>query len=110
MNWKQIGLAVLLADFLGLTGLAVYNYGYIGIFEFAFSNLIGALFMADLVISLSLILVWMSRDAKQLDISPLPYVILTFALGSAGPLLYLIRREGKVSAVERPAGTVHAIA
>ena len=33
MNAKQIGLSVLLADFLALTAYAVYQYGYIGFFE-----------------------------------------------------------------------------
>jgi hypothetical protein len=108
MNAKQIGLAVVLADFAALTGLAVYHYGYFGIFEFALSNLVGAVFMADLVIALSLFLVWMGRDAKQFDISPLPYVVLTFAFGSVGPLLYLIRREGRL-AVREPRA-VHAVA
>ena len=109
MNIKQIGLAVVLADFVALTGVTVYNYGYIGIFEAAFSSLIGAVFMADIVISLSLILIWMNRDAKQFGISTLPYVVLTFAFGSVGPLLYLIRREGRIAqtATARP---VHAVA
>ena len=31
-------------------------------------------------------------DAQQRKISPLPYLLATLALGSAGPLLYLVRR------------------
>ena len=109
MNIKQIGLAVVLADFVGLTGLTVYNYGYVGTFEAVFSSLVGVLLMTDLVIALSLFLVWMSRDAKQFDISPLPYVVLTFALGSVGPLLYLIRREGRVAAAQQPIAEVRGL-
>jgi hypothetical protein len=48
--------------------------------------------LADLLIALSLIVSWMVRDARARGVSALPYVLLTLALGSAGPLVYLIRR------------------
>jgi len=97
MNGKQIALLAVLAAFSALTALAVYEYGYIGFFDAVFSNLVGIVCMADLAIALTLVLVWMTRDAREVGISPLPYVVLTFALGSVGPLLYLIRREGKLA-------------
>lgn len=34
----------------------------------------------------------MVRDARARGVSAVPYVLLTLALGSAGPLVYLIRR------------------
>jgi hypothetical protein len=36
----------------------------------------------------------MGDDARARNTSAVPYIILTLALGSVGPLLYLIRRFG----------------
>jgi hypothetical protein len=36
----------------------------------------------------------MGDDAEQRKVSALPYLVITLALGSVGPLLYLIRRLG----------------
>ena len=101
MNAKQIGLSVVLADFVALTGYAVYQYGYVGFFETMLSSAVGVTALADLVIALTLVLAWMVRDAKETGVSALPYVLLTLGLGSVGPLLYLIRREGRAVAAQR---------
>lgn len=93
MNWKVIGLGILLFDFLGLTTWAVYEHGLVGVLAWAFESPAAMLFAADLVIALSLILAWMVRDARERGRPVLPYVALTLALGSAGPLAYLIARE-----------------
>ena len=98
MNAKQIGLSALLLGFTALTAEAVYAHGYVGFFETMLSNLAGVTALVDLVISLSLVMVWIVRDSKETGMSPLPYIALTLALGSVGPLLYLIRREGRVAA------------
>ena len=92
MNAKQIGLSVLLADFLALTAYAVSQYGYLGFFELIGANVATITIFVDLVIALSLIIAWMVRDARARGVSPFPYVLLTLALGSVGPLVYLIRR------------------
>ena len=107
MNAKQLVLSIVLAGFATLTAVAVYDYGYIGFFEVVLSNAVGLTCLADLTIALTLFLLWMQRDAKEIGLATLPYLILTLALGSVGPLLYLIRREGKLAArtagVARPA-------
>ncbi len=92
MGWFRIVLALVLLDFLGLTGWVVYEYGYLGFFELANANWATRLLMADLVISLTLIASWMVRDAREREISCTPYLVATAFLGAAGPLLYLIRR------------------
>lgn len=101
MNGKQVLLAAVLAGFSLLTAVAVYDYGYVGLFEVGLSNLVGVLVLTDLVIALSLVMVWIAADAKERGVSPLPYLALTLAFGSVGPLLYLIRREGRLAAGER---------
>jgi hypothetical protein len=44
----------------------------------------------DLVIALSLVMVWMWRDAKNTQRNIGPWIIITLVAGSLGPLLYLI--------------------
>jgi hypothetical protein len=50
------------------------------------------------MIALTMVLVWMWRDARARGVSPLPYVLITLALGSVGPLLYLIRTASSAPA------------
>lgn len=93
MNTRQWGLTILLVGFLGFTGYTLYVHGLRGFFELATANTATLLLGTDLMIALSLVVVWMWRDARDRGISPLPYIALTLATGSAGPLFYLIRRE-----------------
>ncbi len=94
MNGRQFALSGVLAGFLGLSGYAVAVHGITGIVEVATMNALAVTLAVDLCLALTLIVVWMWRDAGARGVSPLPYVLLTLAAGSAGPLLYLIRREG----------------
>ncbi len=57
----------------------------------ASANWATRLLFVDLTISLSLIAVWMYLDSRERGKPFLPYVLVTLFLGSAGPLLYLIR-------------------
>ena len=91
MSFKRILLFVVLADFLGLTGYAVYHHGYVSFFDELLSSSVGIAAFADLTIALSLIALWMIGDARERGVSALPYLVLTLALGSVGPLLYLLR-------------------
>lgn len=99
MNKKQIALSVVLFDFAALNAYAIAQYGIVGIFERCLANAATILLFTDLLIALSLVMVWMWQDARRHDIAPLPYVLLTLGLGSVGPLLYLIRRFGRDEAL-----------
>ena len=99
MNAKQIGLAVVLADFAAYTGYVVYRHGYLEFVRVGLSNLVAIQLSLDLVIALSLVTVWMWRDARERGVSFLPYALLTATLGSIGPLLYLVRRAGSEAPV-----------
>lgn len=94
MKATQVCLEIVLLGFAGLTGYAVYEYGYVGFFATLLSNVVGLTVAVDLIIALSLVLVWMVRDARAQGMSVLPYALLTFGFGSVGPLLYLLRRRG----------------
>jgi len=95
MNTKQLGLEIVLIGFSALTAYAVYQHGYIGFFEQLFANVATITAFVDLTIALSLVIIWMWLDARDRGVSVTPYILLTFALGSVGPLLYLIRRFGQ---------------
>jgi hypothetical protein len=92
MNLKRIGLAVVLADFLAFSAYAVYQHGLVGFFQLVTANSATTLALVDLTIALTLIVGWMWRDARDRGVSVLPYALITLALGSAGPLLYLLMR------------------
>ena len=95
MNLKQLGAEVILIAFSVFTLYAVYQHGYIGIFQQALVNTATVQVFLDLTIALSLVILWIWQDAQKQDIAPLPYILLTLTLGSIGPLLYLVRRLGK---------------
>lgn len=87
---KKLGLVVVLAAFSALTVAAVVQHGYVGIFEYQFRSLAGLQVLADLGLALLLVLVWLWRDARANARNPYPWVVLTLAAGSFGPLLYLL--------------------
>lgn len=73
-----------------LTAAAVWQVGVLGIFEHQFKNFGGIQVWVDLVIALSFFMIWMWRDAKASNRNPWPWIIITLAAGSFGPLLYLL--------------------
>lgn len=86
---KLVLLAVLV-PFSALTALAVWHHGYVGIFVGQLQTWAGAQVLVDLVIALGLFVVWMWRDARSTGRNPWPWLALTLAAGSFGPLLYLL--------------------
>lgn len=94
MNTKQIGFGSVLVGFFALTMYTVYLHGYLGFFDLIMANAATITAMVDLVIALSIILVWMWQDAKERGVSIIPHILLTLTLGSVGPLLYLYQRAG----------------
>jgi hypothetical protein len=49
------------------------------------------------MIALAMISVWLYRDAKRRGKSATPYIALTLATGSLGPLLYLLAQGDRES-------------
>jgi len=92
MNRKQLALSVALIVLLAMDVYAISLYGYIGFFRMALANFAGVTAFLDLAIALILIIAWMGDDARARKVTAIPYIVLTLALGSVGPLLYLIRR------------------
>ncbi|MBU43809.1 MAG: DUF2834 domain-containing protein [Spirochaetaceae bacterium] len=87
---RKVILILVLLAFLILTGLALWQHGLIGIFEPVFQSFGAAQIFWDLVIALSLFLVWMWKDARRAGRNPWPWLLGTLATGSIAALLYLI--------------------
>jgi hypothetical protein len=83
-------LAIVLAAFSLFSALALWQHGYWGLFEPLLQTLGGVQVLLDLALALSLFLVWMWRDAQACGRNPWPWLVLTLAAGSIGPLLYLL--------------------
>jgi hypothetical protein len=95
--------AVLLAFTAWSTTITV-EHGYFGFLRLALSDPWGGQIFVDLCIALSLVVGWLRRDARRTGISPWLYYGLTVALGSIGPLAYLVHREWKAGGGVQGAG------
>lgn len=90
---NKLLLLLALVPFSALSAVALWQHGYLGLFTPAFQSFGAAQVLVDLVIALTLFLVWMWRDAAKLRRNPWPWLVLTLAAGSFGPLLYLLTRR-----------------
>lgn len=90
ISMRRIILTISLVAFLALTAVAVSQHGYLGIFEQQFHNFAGIQVLVDLVIALSIFLVWMWNDAKSAQRNPFPWIVLILTTGSIGALIYLL--------------------
>ena len=86
-------LTIVLTLFGVLTAVALWQHGYWGILEPHFRTSGAAQVFADLVIALTIVMVWMWRDARATGRNPWPWIVATLALGSFGPLVYLLTRR-----------------
>jgi hypothetical protein len=89
-SMRKLFLVLVLAAFAALTMAAVAKHGYVGIFKQQLQSLAGLQVLADLGIALLLVLTWLWRDARAYGRNPWPWIALTLAAGSFGPLLYLL--------------------
>lgn len=86
-------LVLTLIAFGALTAAALREHGFWGILAPHFQTLGGGQVFADLVIALSLAMIWMWRDAKASGRNAWPWIALTLAAGSFGPLIYLVTAQ-----------------
>lgn len=88
-------LFLTLTAFGAFTAAAIWQEGFSGILE-AITHSLGSMqIFIDLVIALSLVMVWMWQDAKHKQRNIWPWLVLTLLAGSFGPLLYLITGRKK---------------
>ena len=84
---------VALLVFGGWTALIVLEHGSTGFIDLALEFDWAAQLFVDLVIALTITMVWMVQDARKRGVAAWPYVVMTLFLGSIGPLLYLSLRS-----------------
>ena len=87
---KRTVLIAVLTPFLVLSGAALWNHGYLGIFQAQFANSATLQVLADLLIALTLFMAWMWRHAREDSRSPWPWIALILTTGSIAALIYLI--------------------
>ena len=90
---KILVLALVLAGVGALTAHALAVHGLVGYFETLLATPAGAHVLMDAVIALTLVFVWMARDAKERGLPFWRYAVACLFFGSVGPLAYLIHRE-----------------
>jgi hypothetical protein len=90
-------LTITLILFGAITAAALWQHGYWGIIAPQFQTFGGGQVLADLVIALILVMVWMWQDAKATGRNAWPWIIVTLLLGSFGPLAYLLTRKSMVN-------------
>lgn len=88
-------LIITLVLFGGLSGVALWQHGVWGIIAPHFQSTGAGQVFADLVIALTLVMVWIWQDAKANGRNPLPWIVATLAVGSFGPLVYLLLYKTK---------------
>jgi hypothetical protein len=103
MSTNLILLLLVTVAFGVLTGIALADVGYMGIFRPHFQAWGPAQVFFDLVIVAALGCIWMVKDARSRGRNPWPYVVLTLAGGCFGILFYLIARELKSSEAQSAA-------
>ncbi len=90
---KKSVLVVVLVLFGAFSAVALREHGFVGIFLSPLGSLASTQIFVDLVIALSLVMVWMWQDAKATGRNVWPWIAATLAFGSFGPLLYLLTRK-----------------
>jgi len=93
MNTRIVGLSFIFVAFAALTVVSFEELGLLGFLGALNANWATRQVSADLVIGLSIALWFIWRDARELGLPWLPYLIITLVIGSFGPLAYLIHRE-----------------
>ena len=102
MSIRLLALLTVLALFGALTAVALADVGYWGILAPLFQSWGAGQVLADLAIMCVLGSIWMIDDARRRGATVWPFLIITLAGGSFGPLLYLLTRELSSSAAMAP--------
>lgn len=86
-------LYVAFAVLLAVTAFALFREGFAGMKTPFVASFWTWQYFIDLVIALGLVMIWMWRDCRARGKNPIPWIVVTFMLGSLIPLAYLIVRH-----------------
>jgi hypothetical protein len=90
---QRLLLSITLIAFATLTATALWQHGIWGIFAPHFQSFGASQVFADLLIALTLAMVWMWHDAKATGRNAWGWIGLTLLTGSFSPLIYLLTRK-----------------
>lgn len=93
MTTRAILLGTAIVAFGALTARALTEFGYFGLITLHLSNWGSGQLLADLTIACLLVCAWMFADAPKRGMAAWPFIAITLAAGSFGPLFYLLVRE-----------------
>lgn len=79
---------LLLMPFSALSVMALWQHGYVGIFQHQFANSAGWQVLADLCLSATVALFALHADARASGRAPWPWILATLLLGSLALLAY----------------------
>jgi hypothetical protein len=103
MTARLLALDAILLAFAALSGWAMWEHGYLGIWASILDTSASMQVGVDLVLSAGIAAGFMIRDAREQDLNPWPWVAVTLTAGSFGPLGYLAWREWSRTRAPRPA-------
>lgn len=92
MSKRRLLVLAVLIPFAAFSTWVTWVEGYVAFFTLPWTHWIWTQEVLDLCIALTLVCVWMVGDARRRGARVWPYVLLTPALGSIAPLLYLALR------------------
>ena len=90
---QRILIVTTLVLFGALSAAALREGGLWGIIEPHLLSFGGAQVFVDLVIALTLAMVWIWLDARATGRNPWIWIVATLTTGSFGPLIYLLTRQ-----------------
>ena len=92
---NKLLVGTVFAGFAALNAWAFYADGQLMGLLHTIENLRGwsLVLGVDLMIALTMVAVWIVRDARKQGKSGVPWAVLTLTAGSVGSLLYLLRKQ-----------------
>ncbi len=100
----QSKLALLWAALLLFHGAvslpALWEVGYLGLFEHALATWPARQVFSDLAMALIPLNMWITKDARERNVAAWPVWVGSVALGSVAPLTYLLWRSLRVPATQ----------
>jgi hypothetical protein len=90
MAWLKPVLWLITLLFGAISLWVLAQIGYLGIWQGGLANLGSAQITVDLIVACSLLVGFVARDCRAHGRRWWPWALLTAALGSFGPLIYLL--------------------
>ena len=93
MSTRKLLLWSVLLAFAAYSTWALFQVGYLGIWQSGLTGPGALQILLDLVIACGVFIVWMLADARQRQITAWPWILAILATGTIAILVYLLVRE-----------------